>query len=297
MREHFEDLLDRKEDYWKMIPTNERLVYSADKEITDKEAVKIITVSKRHKNWKQILEYPNIEELNLDQPSQEQIQLISELKHIKRLRITSFRTKDVEFIKNFVNLEELALEYVSGFTDLSPLQYLTKLKCLHLENLRSISDFDGLSGIKSLKFLHIDGTLDWKQPVNNFSFLAGLPDLEFFSLGLIRYKSDFPAFLSVLELKKLQYIRIGMTTLETPEFAFLETALPSVKKGFQKGFSWPLYMNIDYTDQGYVTLLGKGQGRVKVNQSGASAKLEAFVKKYEEYKQASAEIIANYHKD
>ncbi|UKB85935.1 leucine-rich repeat domain-containing protein [Chryseobacterium sp. MEBOG06] len=297
MREHFEDLLDRKGDYWKMIPTNERLVYSVDKEISDKEDVKIITVSKHHKNWKQIFEYPNIEELNLDQPSQEQIQLISELNSIKRLRITSFRIKDIEFMKNFVNLEELALEYVSGFTDLSPLQHLAKLKCLHLENLRSISDFEGLSGIKKLKFLHIEGTLDWKQPINNFSFLAGLPDLEFFSLGLINCKSDFPAFLPVLELRKLQYIRIGMATLETPEFAFLETALPSVKKGFHKGFSWPLYTNIDYTDQGYVTLLGKGQGRVKVNKPGASAKLEAFVKQYEEYKQAAIEIISNYHKD
>ncbi|MBP2617631.1 hypothetical protein [Chryseobacterium jejuense] len=108
------------------------------------------------------------------------------------------------------------MEYVSGFSDLSPFQNLPKLKALHFENLRKVSSFDGLRGIKNLKYLHISGTLDWKQPLS---------------------------------------------------------------------------INIDYIDQGYVSLLGKGEGRIKLNHPDAHRKLEAYFKKYEDHKQNAREII------
>lgn len=284
-------LLGKIDGYWKMIPTHHTASYSVDKGVFDFEAVKILTLSKHDQNWKLIFDCPNIEEINLDQPGLDQIQAISELISLKRLRIKNLRTHTISFLENLVNVEELALEYVSGFSDLSPLQHLPKLRALHLENLRKVSNFDGLRGIESLKYLHIDGTLDWKQPIENFMFLEELPELEILSLMGIANKASFPAFLSVLKLKKLLEIRIPRETLDTAEYAFLEVAKPHAIKGFENMTSWPLYVNKDYIDQGYVSLLGKGEGRVKLSRPDATEKLALYTQKYEEYKQKSQEII------
>ena len=139
MKHHFGDFLDRTNDYWTTVPNRERFAFIADFEITNKDEVKILTISKTQKNihWEQIFECPNLEEITLHDPSKEQVQAIRELTKIKRLRITFFRAKDIEFIGDLHHLEELILEYVSGFSDLTPLSKLTKLKSLHLENQSS----------------------------------------------------------------------------------------------------------------------------------------------------------------
>lgn len=151
MKQEIEGLLGKIDHYWKIVPTHHTASYSVEKEIVDVKSVKVLTISKHHQNWKIIFECPSLEEIHLDQPSTEQVQVISELKDVKRLRIKSFRTKDINFVRALKNLEEISLEYVSGFSDLSPLQSLPKLKALHLENLKKVSSFDGLKGIKSLK--------------------------------------------------------------------------------------------------------------------------------------------------
>ena len=73
-----------------------------------------------------------------------------------------------------------------------------------MENLRKVKEFDGLYGIESLRYLCIDGTLDWKQPISNFEFLKGLPNLEVLSFGQVINKSPFPALLPALALRKLK---------------------------------------------------------------------------------------------
>ena len=182
MKHHFGDFLDRTGDYWTTIPNRERFAFIADFEIVNKDEVKILTISKtQDKNhWEQIFDCPNLEEITLHDPTKEQVQAIRRLTNIKRLRVTFFRATDIEFIGDLHNLEELILEYVSGFTDLTPLLKLTKLKSIHFENLRRVSNFDGLRGLDSLRYLHIDGTVDWNQPIENFDFLNGLPNLEVF---------------------------------------------------------------------------------------------------------------------
>lgn len=69
--------------------------------------------------------------------------------------------KNTNFLAELPLLQELVLEYVSGFCDLSPLRELKSLRSAHFENLRIVSDFSGLSGIASLRYLCISGTLDW----------------------------------------------------------------------------------------------------------------------------------------
>jgi hypothetical protein len=155
MKHHFGDFLDRTGDYWTTIPNRERFALIADFKIADKDAVKILTISKHQdgEHWRQVFDCPSLEELTLHDPSKEQVQAIRRLTDIKRLRVTFFRATDIDFISDLLDLEELILEYVSGFSDLTPLSKLTKLKSLHFENLRRVSNFDGLKGLNSLRYL------------------------------------------------------------------------------------------------------------------------------------------------
>lgn len=293
MKHHFADNLDRTEDYWTTIPNIERFAFVADFEIANRSDVKILTINKNQKeeHWKQVFECPNLEELTLNEPTKEQIQAIKILTNLKRIRITFFRTSDIEFLSNLINLEEIILEYVSGFSDLSPLKNLTKLKSLHLENLRSVSNFDGLKGITSLRYLYIDGTLDWKQPIENFTFLEELPNLEVVAFGFVINKSEYPAFLPILKLIKLRKIRAGMATFDTKEYAFLQTAFPNIICGHFGDKNWtPIYE----INEGYAEFLGKGAGKVKLNSPQAENKIEAVKRKYDEYKKEAEQIIKSY---
>ena len=287
MKHHFGDFLDRTGDYWTTIPNRERFAFIADFEIANKDEVIILTISKHQDKeyWEQVFECPNLEELTLNDPSKEQVQAIRKLTNIKRLRITFFRAINIEFIGDLLNLEELILEYVSGFSDLTPLLKLTKLKSLHFENLRRVSNFDGLQGLKSLRYLRIDGTLDWNQPIENFQFLKGLLNLEVFSLGFIINKSDFPALLPILHLERLKKIKIGRATFKTNEYAFLKEALPNVE-----GCDWDLCW--DYHDS--FEFLGKRAGFVKKNNPIAKERCDEFINTFNEMKFESADIIKRY---
>ena len=285
MKHHFADFLDREGDYWTTIPNAERYAYSAGKKIKDTEKVKILTISKDDKNWKQVFDCPNIEEITLHEPSKEQVESTRILTDIVRLRITHLRTKNIDFISELNNLEELILEYVSGFSDLTPLRKLTSLKSLYFENLRGVDNFDGLKGLDSLRYLHIDGTLDWNQPIDDFDFLSGLPKLEVFSLGFITNKSEFPALLPLLKLKKLKKINIIRSTFKTKEYAFLEMALPKVD-----GCSWDLCWKNGDSYQ----FLGKQAGRVNINSPNARKKCDEFIQSYENMKGECKKEIARY---
>ena len=321
MKHHFGDFLDRTGNYWTTIPNRERFAFIADFEIENKNEVKILTISKNQEkeHWKQVFDCPNLEELTLHSPSKEQVQAIRKLTNLKRLRVTFFRAKEIEFISDLHNLEELILEHVSGFSDLSPLLKLKKLKSLHLENLRKVQNFEGLSGIESLKYLYINGTLDWKQPIDNFEFLKGLPNLEVLALIRVINKTPFPAFKPILHLKNLKKIRLISNMFATEEFAYLETVLPNVEGAVWEPYTKVVngYMGmktlpkkdersklsdkslkekhpevkiingnrmIKEPNPGWFEFLGKNAGKVKCNNPLAEKKCIAFSNKYLEMK-------------
>jgi hypothetical protein len=293
MKHHFGDFLDRTADYWTTIPNRERYAFVANFKISNKEEVKVLTISRNQDKeyWGQVFDCPNLEELTLHCPSKEQVHAISKLTNLKRLRVTFFRANDIEFIGGFHNLEELILEYVSGFSDLKPLSKLTKLKSLLCENLRRVSNFDGLKGLKSLRYLQIDGTLDWNQPIDNFNFLEEIENLEVLALGFVTNKSEYPALLPILKLKKLKKFMAGMFTLPTREFAFLEAAIPDT---YLCNFSNEKLQKYMVTDRNYVYFLGKGTRSVNINEAKSKDKIELFEKKYDEYKLEAEELIKNY---
>ena len=271
MKHHFADFLFREENYWSIVPNRERYKHYINDEIEDKNSIKIITVGKDSINWKQISDFSNLEELTLHEPTKEQIEYIGNLTSLKRLRITHARPKNIDFISNLINLEEVVLEYVSGFSDLSPLKNLKKLKSLHFENLRRVSNFSGLNGIESLKYIRIDGTFDWNQPIENFEFIKYLPNLEVLSLGGIINKTEYPVFLPLYKAEKLKKIIVRSNSFHTKEYAFLEIILPNVE-GSKK--------DLFYHYEGWIEFLGKRAGMFKESNPNILLKCAEFQNLY-----------------
>jgi len=293
MKHHFGDLLDRTDDYWTTLPNRDRYAFIANFEIPDKSRVKILTINKKQEkaHWEQVFDCPNLEELTLHDPGKEQVQSIRKLTNIRRLRVTFLRTADIEFIGDLFNLEELILEYVSGFSDLSPLVNLKKLRSLQCENLRRVSNWDGLKGLSSLRYLQIDGTLDWNQPIEDFNFLEGIPNLEVLALGFITNKTTYPALISILTLKKLKKFIAGMSTLTTKEFAFLEQAIPNIERCTFGDGKLEKYV---ISSGNYVYFLGKGTRSIYLDDAKLQEKIKLFEKKYDEYKTEAEKIIRQY---
>jgi hypothetical protein len=285
MKHHFADLLDRSGDYWTVVPNMERYAYSAGAELPDKSLVKILTLSKHDEHWQQAFDCPNLEELTLNDPSKEQLAAMHHFHGIRRLRISYLRTPTIDFIARCPNVEELVLEYVSGFSDLSPLRALKRLKSLHLENLRRASSFDGLGGIESLRYLFIGGTLDWNQPIADFNFFVGLPGLEVFLLGFFVNKTPYPALLPMLHLTKLKKIHVGRVDFKTPEYAFLKAAFPQVE-----GCDWELCWKYN----GNFEFLGKRAGFVKQNAANTEQRCAAFATSFEQLSREAEGVIREW---
>jgi len=288
MKHHFGDLLDREGDYWTIVPNHERYAHEIGLVPEGSDAITVATFGARDESWRKIFTFPKLEELTLHQPSPEQLEAISKLSNLKRLRITHARPKEIDFIRPLTAVEELVLEYVSGFADLSPLQSLATLRSLHLENLRKVHDFSGLSGIPSLKYLSIDGTLDWKQPIDDFEFLRGLPSLEVLAFGQIINKTPFPAALPLLTLKKLKRLRLTWNMLPTAEYALLEVGLPGVA-----GAQWGPFTRFPYSgSEQWFEFTGKGAGRAKCGLAESERKCAEFAQKYERLKQEAETVIS-----
>ncbi len=292
MKHHFGDFLDRTDDYWTTIPNRERFAFIADFEIANKDEVKLLTISKTQDkiHWQQIYDCPNLEELTLHEPSKEQVEAISKLKKIKRLRVTFFRATDIEFIGDLGNLEELILEYVSGFSDLTPLKRLNNLKSVHFENLRQVTDFGPLAGIESLRYIYINGTFDWSQPVDNFEFLSEIPNLEIFAVGFSVkvLNPTYPIFKSIIKNKKIKKLRLGRAFCSLEDYAFVEVLLGQE--------------NITYADDTPVRLIYErekqidflGKGMRSISSENSKDKCEKIIKEYEQLKVIAKSYLENY---
>lgn len=324
MKHHFGDFLDREDGYWTIVPNRERYAFFARNVIPHSPEITIVTIGKNEENWEAIFTLPNLEELTLHEPSPAQLEAMSEIRTIKRLRITHARPKTIDFLARMTQVEELVLEYVSGFSDLTPLCGLKRLRALHIENLRRVVDFSGLAGLESLQSLTIFGTLDWKQPIQDFDFFAGLPALEALTLWQIITKAPYPALLSAQHLKRLKKLKLHRSYLATEEYALLEVALPGVE-----GAQWGPYgvradaeltlpsadvrahlprevieanhpevrihydgkRVIDDPNSLWFEFTGKGAGRAKCGGAKADAKCEEFAEKYAEMKRQAAQLV------
>jgi hypothetical protein len=325
MRHHFGDFLDREVGkYWTIVPNRERYAYRIGDVPSGSKEVTIVTIGKEDENWSRVLTLPNLEELTLHDPSEEQLGAIGALRSLKRLRLTHVRPRSIEFIESMCGVEELVLEYVSGFSDLSPLRGLKCLRALHLENLRRVADFSGLSGITSLRYLAIYGTLDWKQPIENFEFLRGVAGLEVLALWQIITKKAYPALLPAVDLRCLKKLKLPGSFLAVEEYALLEEGLEGVE-----GATWGPYATvahsqlilpstdiraqlpaevirtnhpevlirfdgkreIDDPNSRWFEFTGKGAGRVKCGSPKAEQRCAEYSERYDAMKKAARILI------
>lgn len=324
MKHHFSDFLDRTGDYWKMTPNRDRYQMMMDKVSKLDSSIRAITISKNHSNWREVFNLKNLEELTIHYGSQEQFLAAKGLQNLKRLRITHLKTRDISPIGELINLEELVLEYVSGFTDLSPLTELKELKSCHFENLRKVTDFSPISQVKDLRYLRIDGTFDWKQPIDDFEFLEQMKNLEVFSLGQVICKAEYPIFVGLTRLQNLKKIKIPDNMFASEEYALIQTAMPNVEGTEWKPINvWPyryielsendirmklseeefrtqyptsrvLYdgrREISDPDHEWFEFIGKKAGRIKCDSKNAHFKCEDFKLKYEEMKVRARKLL------
>lgn len=236
MKHHFGDMLDRSGGHWSFVPNAQRYAFHMPEWTSGQKLVSVATISSEDSDWELISTFPNLEELTLHSPSHEQIAFVSNLWRIKRLRITHARPKNLEFITRLQNLEEVILEYVSGFNDVSPLGELSKLKALHIENVRRVSDFSGIKNARNLAYLSIDGTFDWAQPIESFDFLGSLASLEYLRLMNVRPPKISEPLASLLKLGNLAKIMVGMSTFPLEVFAWLQAKIPQVEGAVRPAF-------------------------------------------------------------
>ena len=226
MKHHFGDFLDRSKGHWSIVPNRERWAYHFENVEDTPSNQSVLTLTKHDRNWQRIRELSQLEELTLHEPSKAQLQNLPD--QLTRLRVTHARPKSFDFLGDLGNLRELVLEYVSGVEQLDPIGLLPKLESLHLENLRRVRDFSGISASKSLKYLSIDGTLDWKQPIEDLSFIGSLTNLEFLRLAGVRVLSSTPVLACLAKLDRLKDLRIAMNALPVEDFAFMEANFPEI---------------------------------------------------------------------
>jgi len=328
MLHHFADFLDRDGGYWTTTPNRDRYAYRIGDVPSGSKEVTIVTIGKEDENWSRALTLPNLEELTLHDPTHEQLAAIGELHSLKRLRITHARPRSIEFIEPMRGVEELVLEYVSGFSDLSPLRGLKRLRSLHMENLRRVSNFSGLTGIDSLRYLAINGTLDWKQPIESFEFLRGVPKLEVLALWQITSKKAYPALLPAVSLRCLKKLNLPGSYMAAEEYALLEQGLQGVDGATWGPFrtvahtAMPLPSNdiraqlpdeviranhpevtvyfdgrrvIDDPESRWFEFTGKGAGRIKCGSPKAEQRCLAYSERYDAMKQAAKVLIDQKH--
>jgi hypothetical protein len=284
MKHHFGDFLDREGEYWTVVPNRERFAYEFRRGKERDQKARIALIGKDTPGWRKCLELPNLEELTLHEGSVEQFGAICGLAQLKRLRITHLRPRDIEAIAGLANLEELVLEYVSGFSDLSPLSRLPRLRALHLENLRRVSDFSGLAGSKSLRLLDIYGTLDWNQPIDDFEFLGGLPNLEVFDVAFVTSKRVYPAFLPAAPLRKIKKLKIPPTYFDVREYALLSVMFPTAE-----GADWGGWRQLG----DWIDFTGKRAGRVTRNHADVPAKCAEADRRFEALRAEARALLAN----
>jgi hypothetical protein len=236
MKHHFGDMLDRSGGHWTFVPNAERSAYWMPEWTSDQRLISIATIGNGDTNWQLIGTFPNLVELTLHSPSHEQLAFVSQLWRLKRLRVTHARPKDISFLARLQNLEEVILEYVSGFDDISPIGGLKQLRALHIENLRRVSDFSGLGGATNLKYLGIQGTFDWSQPVDNFDFLSSLQSLEYLKLDSLKVPKIDRPLASLSKLAGLRKIDIALNLLPLEDFAWIEANLHGVEGATRPAF-------------------------------------------------------------
>ena len=78
-----------------MIPNRERYAYRIGDVAEGSKEITIVTIGKADENWARVATLPNLVELTLHEPTQDQLAACGKLRGIQRLRITHARPKSI----------------------------------------------------------------------------------------------------------------------------------------------------------------------------------------------------------
>jgi len=171
--------------------------------------------------------------------------------NLKKLSVSSMKTDVTELLSHVTSVETLAIEFCNtGYEDLYPLSKLVNLRCLilgelrkpsslsflraldaleglELRNLRQVKELSALSDLQNLKELRIEtgGMLTGQLPMNSFSPLGNLSNLQYLWLGVL---SADKSLRPISKLKKLKYLGIN-GLFKWDEYAKLEAQLPDTE--------------------------------------------------------------------
>lgn len=227
MKHHWADLLDNESGYFHFVENLHRGRHKYPDLAEVKEIAPVLIVTSMTKNWEMLSQFTQLEELTLHEPTVAQFEMLRELPWLKRLRVSFFGPESLEPMRALLGLEELVLEYVSKFDDLSPLAVLPNLRAVHFENLRRVHEFSGLNGAR-IRTLTIFGTTDWDQPIDSLDFLESLPQLERFRTGTGRIGGEFP-ILAGLAKSKVSYFYLAPHGVSLQDFAWLVAKRPDLR--------------------------------------------------------------------
>jgi len=247
MKHHWADFLMRDLGHWNFTENRHRWnSYFDDLENVPANA-ETVTINSDTKNWKILPTLTSVVELTLHEAKREHLQPIKLPPNIKRLRITHARPQDINFIAAADQIEELILEYVSGFNDLTPITHLPNLRAVHFENLRGMRDYSPLGKAPKLKCFEHLGIVCVKgeQPLNTLTTLS--------------------------THKHLKSLSVQSTVFTLEEFAWLFAATPNVTQGHNK---------LSITVRDYITFLGRGERRIKANTKNAPDKVAQHEARY-----------------
>jgi hypothetical protein len=311
MKHHFADELERKHGQWSITPNRLRWANHFDSLDDAPADISALTLTRADKGWERSLSFRQLRELTLDNPSPDQLEAIPHFSKLRALRITHGRPKSLAMLEKQWGLRELVLEYVSNVNDLAILGELPNLTALHIENMRNTSDFSPLGQSASIRYLSIDGTLDWKQPIDSLEFLVSMSAIELLRLKKVRVPDTDNPLGSLLKSKTLRWLDLAMDILPLAEYARLEAALPHVDGAKRPAFikyggedrelsrrdiryrmpldQFSTYRNLYIAEDGrrfervphQAALLGKGERWVTGEKHVVEAKCDAHRHKYD----------------
>ncbi|MGN0665383.1 MAG: leucine-rich repeat domain-containing protein [Huintestinicola sp.] len=147
----------------------------------------------------------NVEDMEIIAPKTQNLDMISEMKSVKRLMLHSMDKDDLSFLSEMTGLEELSLMYVNSSFGPS-LQHLKNVKLLYISDITDGADMSRIFQMDNLEHLWIMGERINTRGIDNLKKLTSL------NIMLCSY-SDLSGLKKCGSLESLM-----IYNCETPEF-------------------------------------------------------------------------------
>lgn len=143
--------------------------------------------------------FSEIEELYIE-GQQNNIEVIGELKNLKKLVLRSISPKDISFLRKPAKLWSLDIK-LGGIKDLSQLEGLANLKYLELWQIRGLSDISVISSLPGLQYLFLQSL----RNVTKFPDIADLKSLRRIYLENMKGLTDISELIQAPALEEFIY--------------------------------------------------------------------------------------------